>query len=1305
MHQGMGTTHAKSKPPLKVYTVDGSEHKHGEVNKFIQLPTQIGEWTGKLKLLVTDLHDSSILLGADWLIDANPTIDWKQHQLTFPKPFIKLIKENNPLVPSHYQEYWDVFSEKEATRLPKRKKWDMPIDLEIPPEEFEKKIGKGRIYAMTQDERKELDEWVKDQLNKGYIRPSRSPIAAPVFFIPKKEGTKRLVQNYKRLNQYVTKDSYPIPIMKTLAERVEGSKIFTALDLRWGYHNVRIREGDEWKAAFSTPMGLYEPTVMLFGMSNSPATFQRMMDDILRGLEHCTLVYLDDILIFSRNPEEHVQHVQEVLQRLRENDLFAKPEKCVFETDTLEYLGTWIEKGHLRMDKGKVESIVNWPTPKKVKDIRSFLGFANFYRHFIKDFHIHSRPLTKLTKKGQSWIWEADQQRAFDQLKDAFTKAPILLLPDDDKPFVLETDASDFAIGAVLSQQGPDGKMHPVGYYSTRMDEAERNYEIFDKEMLAVIKSLKRWRHHLQGSQHPVKVYSDHQNIKYFKNPQDLSPRQARWYAKLLHYNLEFIHQPAAKSARSDALSRNPEWKPLERDNQGVTLLKPHWDGSPTIKQISHDPLLRSIVKATDYDSEVIQALHILKQHDNGNLKQALQDWTIHEGLILYQGQVYVPKDLEIKRKILERHHDAPWAGHPGREKTLDLVSRNYWWPSMTQFIHQYVDECLECQRNKILPRKPQHLMGRHEIPDQPWECISVDFITDLPESQNHTALLTVIDYHSKQGHFIPTTKDASSETLFQLYLHNVWKLHGTPRKIVSDRGPQFASEFTKAIQQGLGIETALSTAHRPQTDGQTERLNQTVETFLRIFTSYHQNDWVSLLPYAEFAYNNQKHSSTGWSPFFINHGKDPHFEINYNPINKVPEARNRLQMMKELWEEVNITLQRTQNQMAKQLNGPEYKPYRIGDKVWLENTNLTTTAPTKKLDAKRSGPYTIIGLAGPHAYKLKLPPGMSQLHPTFHESLLRPFKTDNIKGRTQEPPPPLELLEGGDRYEVETILNSRKRGKGVQYLVKWKGYSHNENTWEPSRNIDDAKDLITQYHTQFPHKPRAFIKQSRTIVPRREVMSRAKTWQDKISHICQEIRDIKNYTRKQFSINSIEGQLLQKTDNYFSYQHNRNTETKGTDEGDGLHGTDSSYNTVGAMTRGCNSGNPARRDSPLSDASLTPLPTAASPPMSHESPLSPRSPLSRTSSTSEPAMACNVDLNQSASFETLDWNGSGPLIEAGESMVGESNHEEWRDSREGQEEGRPPDPNPPEGPSVSSEGPGPPRPSDPKSTKAVTSL
>ena len=465
-------------------------------------------WKGVIPLLVTELNDGEIVLGADWLIKANPNIDWKNLTISYPK--MRTIKEA-PLVPEPYHEYLDVFSEEEATRIPKRKKWDMPIDLEIPKEEYAKKIGKGGIYAMTREERQELKEWIEDQSAKGYIRPSRSEIAASVFFIPKKGGKKQLVQNYKRLNQWVRKDSYPIPLMRTMTDRLEGARIFTALDLRWGYHNVRIREGDEWKAAFSTPFGLYEPTVMLFGMSNSPATFQRMMVEILRGTEHFTVVYLDDILIYSRNLQEHREHVKEVLKRLRENDLFARPEKCVFETDTLEYLGTWIEKGTLRMDEDKVEAIVNWPTPKKVKDIRSFLGFANFYRHFIKGFVNYSRILTNLTKKDVKWEWTDKEQKAFDYLKTAFTKAPVLIMPNEEKQFFLETDASGYGVGAVLSQQGDDGKMHPVAFYSNRMSPEEEGYEIYDQEMLAIMKALKKWRHHLEGAKYPVKIYSDHQ--------------------------------------------------------------------------------------------------------------------------------------------------------------------------------------------------------------------------------------------------------------------------------------------------------------------------------------------------------------------------------------------------------------------------------------------------------------------------------------------------------------------------------------------------------------------------------------------------------------------------------------------------------------------------------------------------------------------------------------------------------------------------------------------------------------------------
>ena len=301
--------------PITILNVDGSTNDYGKVTKYVEVELSTPGWKHPWKLLITNLYDSQIILGADWLVQANPHIDWRDKAVSFHQPTIRTIK-GSTTIPLQYQEFADVFSEQKATRFPITKKWDMEIPLEIPSEDYEKKIGRGRIYSMTQEERKELSQWIDENLQKGYIRPSRSPIAAPVFFIPKKDGKKRLVQDYRRLNKVTTADSYPIPIMRTLAERVEGATIFTALDLRWGYHNVRIKEGDEWKAAFSTPRGLFEPTVMLFGMKNSPATFQRMMDEILRGTEHFTVVYLDDILIFSKTLKEHREHVREVLKRL-----------------------------------------------------------------------------------------------------------------------------------------------------------------------------------------------------------------------------------------------------------------------------------------------------------------------------------------------------------------------------------------------------------------------------------------------------------------------------------------------------------------------------------------------------------------------------------------------------------------------------------------------------------------------------------------------------------------------------------------------------------------------------------------------------------------------------------------------------------------------------------------------------------------------------------------------------------------------------------------------------------------------------
>ena len=394
------------------------------------------------------------------------------------------------LVPPEFRDFAHVFSKAESERLPMHKPYDLTIDLEPGTTPTFSKL-----YPMAPAEKTSLNEFIEDYLRKGYIRPSKSPAAAPIFFVKKKDGSLRMVVDYRKLNSITVKNRYPLPLSMELVDSLQRAKVFTMLDLRWGYHNVRIKAGDEWKAAFQTHLGLFEPTVMLFGLTNAPAAFQHMMNDIFKDLLGvCVVIYLDDILIFSEHPGEHEGHVREVLRRLREHDLFLKPEKCRSNQSEVEYLGLIVGEGRVEMDKGKVSAVLDWPTPKKVKDIQAFLGFANFYRRFIGDFSKTVRPMTELLRKDTKWVWGQRQQEAFDELKRCFTTAPILAMPDLEKPFVLECDASDFATGAVLSQVGGDGQVHPIAFYSKSLNDAERNYEIYDKELLAIVRALGEWR-------------------------------------------------------------------------------------------------------------------------------------------------------------------------------------------------------------------------------------------------------------------------------------------------------------------------------------------------------------------------------------------------------------------------------------------------------------------------------------------------------------------------------------------------------------------------------------------------------------------------------------------------------------------------------------------------------------------------------------------------------------------------------------------------------------------------------------------
>ena len=776
---------------------------------------------------------------------------------------------------------------------------------------------------------------------------------------------------------------------------------------------MRIKEGDEHKAAFKTKYGLWEPTVMFFGLTNSPATFQAMMDSIYRPIvekwaQRGTRIekYMDDIAIAtSTNEADHTEAVMDVLQVAEKHDLYFKPEKCVFHASRIDYLGVILEKGMIRMDPVKIEGIKNWPTPTKVKDVRSFLGFCNFYRPFIPKFGHDAKPLNELTKKETPWQWGDRQQQAMDSLKAKVTSVPVLRSPELDKQFEVEVDASGYAIGAVLLQRKEDGKKHPIAYYSATLNAAERNYDIYELEYLAIHRACMHWRPFLAGSPHKVIIWSDHQNLTYWKDPQKLSRRIARQRLDLMEFDIEIRHLPGRANGRADALSRRPDYDTGTHDNENVVV-------------IPESIMVRALEVL---GTQPAQDENILRPWvDPHNLKKVEDVW-------YKDGRLVVTGGLIAKQSILRRHHDAPAYGHPGINKTTQLVERGYWWPRMKNDIMDYVKGCADCQRNKVNLRPTRApLRPIYPKPEAtPFDTVAIDFITKLPESQGYDSILTITDHDcTKAAVFIPCNEEINAEGTAALYIKHVFMHYGLPSKIISDRDPRFASKFTRELCKIVGIEQNISTAYHPRTDGQSERTNQWLETFLRFVTDYKQHDWATYLPIAQFAHNNWPSDTTRKSPFFLLMGYNPRADWHH-ATSPLPQVTLRLEQFKEAREQARALMIKAQQSWVKHRDTPKYKE---GDLVWLEGRNLRLSQPTPKLAPRRHGPFKVVQVMSPVNYRLELPTQWS-IHPVFHIDLLTPYRETITHGTNYLRPPP-DLIDNEEEYEVEKILDSRIFGR-----------------------------------------------------------------------------------------------------------------------------------------------------------------------------------------------------------------------------------------------------------------------------------
>lgn len=913
-----------------------------------------------------------------------------------------------------------------------------------------------------------MKDYLDGELAAGKIRTSTSEARSPAFFVGKQDGGKRLVVDFRKLNEITIKDRTPLPRQEDLIDKLKHAKVFTQLDLRWGYNNVRIKEGEEYKTAFGTKYGHFEYLVMPFGLTNAPAAFQRFMNDIFRDLLDVTvIVYLDDILIFSEDPTKHEEHVKEVLKRLKANQLFCKPSKCHFSVTTVTYLGLVITPQGISMDEKKVEAVNKWPKPTKVKEVQAFLGLANFYRRFVKDFSSIVKPLTTLTKKDHPWTWGNKEQLAFDTLKQKMSEKPVLIHPDPEKPYFLETDASGVAMGAVLSQRDKDGRLHPVAFMSKGFTGAEINYDTHDKELLAILKAFEEWRIHLEDTKDPVTVLTDHRNLEYWKKAVTFNRRHQRWHLLMAAYNFIIQYRPGKQSEKPDALSRRADHKDVPSEPQvmipGSTFrgFTGHIDDPdlPWQDRLKHatraDPSLDLIMEFFDNQEDVPMSL-----------AKKFKEYEMRHGLLHYQGKTVVPDSEALRLEIMQAHHSLPEAGHQGQARTLELVSRTYYWPGMKADINRFVNACDICQRTK--PKSTAIPLQPLAPPGQPFEEITYDLIVKLPISNGFDSILVVVDRFSKTSHFIPCREAMSAPELAELYVHNVWKLHGTPKSVISDRGTTFGSKFLRALYKRLGVEPKFSTAYHPQTDGQTERVNQWLEQYLRAYVSHRQTDWAKWLPLAEFCHNNSINRATGQTPFRLLYGMNPRLTIG-GPESDNPEANSRISELAKAREDALASLEMTQQQYARDSSHYKLPGFEVGSKVWLSSKNITTARPSKKLEHKRFGPFLVSEVVSPVAFRLKLPKSM-RIHDVFHADLLTPV-TDPVV--PSAPPPEPEIVDGEERFEVETILDSRVKGRGLQYLVRWAGYGKEDDTWEwRSALAGSADEAVAEFHEAHPEAP-----------------------------------------------------------------------------------------------------------------------------------------------------------------------------------------------------------------------------------------
>lgn len=677
-----------------------------------------------------------------------------------------------------------------------------------------------RAYRYPPALKNEIETQVSDMLQSGMIRPSKSAFSSPVLLVRKKDGGWRFCVDYRMLNALTLKSKFPIPVIDELLDELSQASWFSVLDLRAGFNQIRLAPGEEHKTAFQTHWGHFEFAVMSFGLTGAPNTFQGAINTTLRTLlRKCVIVFFDDILIYCSSLADHLNHLRQVLELLARDQWQVKLSKCRFAQQSISYLGHVISAGGVATDPGKVKTIQQWPVPTDVKQLRSFLGLAGYYRKFVKHFAIIARPLTDLLKKGSLFIWTPAHDTAFRTLQQSLMSAPVLALPNFSKPFQIQSDASEQGVGGVLLQDG-----HPLAFVSKALGPRTRGLSTYEKEYLAVLVAIEQWRAYLQHAE--FTIFTDQRSLVHITDQRLHTPWQLRLYTKLVGLQYKIVYKPGSSNQAADALSRHPA-PPSQL--HAISSSTPAW-----LTQVS-----------TGYDKDPA-ALKLIQQLSLA--PDSKPPFTLSDGILRLRNRIWIGTNPDLQWRLMTAMHTTAVGGHSGFPVTFSRMKKLFAWRGMKSDVKQFVASCSVCVQAKPDRARYPGLLAPLPVPTESWQVISMDFIEGLPRSGTANCLLVVVDRFSKFAHFVPLLHPFSAQQVAQSFLDNIYRLHGLPTHIISDRDRIFTSAFWRELFRLTQTTLSMSSAYHPQTDGQTERVNQCLETFHSC-----PRQWLKWVPLAEF--------------------------------------------------------------------------------------------------------------------------------------------------------------------------------------------------------------------------------------------------------------------------------------------------------------------------------------------------------------------------------------------------------------------------------------------------------------------